>query len=73
MKKYTKKFIVVEDRYVFGRYHVMYKKGLFSRWKYIRASHIGLLENPNHNPIWSWTSEEAAREFIDKNLAKICY
>ena len=73
MTVHSKKFRVVENRYAFGKYHVLYKKGFFSRWKYIRASHIGLLEDPKHNPIWSWTSEEAAKEFINKNFAKVCY
>jgi hypothetical protein len=61
---------IAEDRYVKGKFYVLYKKSFLSRWKYIRASNIGL-RSTEFDHIWVWTSQETANEFITKELNRL--
>jgi len=50
-----------------SKYHVMYKKHWWSRWKYCRRPK-GQAPNDNFAYVWQWDTERGAQAYINECL-----
>jgi hypothetical protein len=50
------KYRIEKDKH--NKFHVMFKKSWFFRWKYVRS--------PKGNRIWEWKTEKGAQAYIDR-------
>jgi hypothetical protein len=65
------KFKIVCDPKSYGKYYVMYKAGMLSRWRYYRRPKGQLKNDQFFAHIWSWNTPEGAQTFINQQVKSL--